>query len=232
MDLQTSTVAAPSGGYAFAVSGVEIAKMFPLALGGVLNIDSPDTISGNGSVSDEILDFKVTSSVAVSGTLAAPDSFGQFTINLTGGFSPKNPAAKIQFTGYIVDNTHIKLIESDSSENDGTAQLNANPAAMPASLSGFADINLGFGANPDQPFTGSFSAPASNGLFPGTLVGTNNNILSSVVFTPQIAVDYYIIDPGHGFFIETDLVTQGAPQNGQLSLGYYAERTPVCDGCP
>jgi hypothetical protein len=39
-------------------------------------------------------------------------------------------------------------------------------------------------------------------------------------------------DPTHGFFIETDLVTQGAQQNGQVSLGYYAARTPVCDGCP
>jgi hypothetical protein len=413
MDLQTSTVAAPSGGYAFAVSGVEISKMFPLALGGVLNIDSPDTISGNGSVSDEILDFKVTSSVAVSGALTSPDSFGQFTMNLTGSFSPKNPTAKIQFTGYIVDDTHINLIESDNgsgtgfgstsglaigqgnatgtfadnasfsgtyvfglsgvdlsneniepstltaagvftadgsgnltngftdtflllnavqgtstqpqtgaqisgsfggtysvdssgtgrasltfnnlnpaprfgyqpiiffyltgngnpplvlqggdthyplvgtgiaypqttpltfsgdygfsftqqngNENDGTAQMDANPAAIPAALSGLADINLGFGPNPDQPFTGIFSTPASNGLFPGTLVGTNNDILSSVVFTPQIAVDYYIIDPSHGFFIETDLVTQGAQQNGQISMGYYAERTPVCDGCP
>jgi len=414
MDLQTSTVTAPSGGYAFAVSGVEIAKMFPLAVGGVLNIDSPDTISGNGSVSDEILEFKVTAGVVVSGTLTPPDSFGGVTMNLTAHFSPNNPPAKIQFTGYIVDNTHIKLIESDNSsgtgfgstaglaigqgdatgtftdngsfsgtyvfglsgvdlssgnidpstltaagvftadgsgnltngftdtflllntvqgtsaqpqtgaqisasfggtysvdssgtgrasltvnnfnpnpkfgyqpviffyltgngnpplvleggdthypsvgtgiaypqsaapltfsgdygfsftqqngsENDGTAQMDANPAAMPASLSGFADINLAFGANPDQPFTGSFSMPTSNGLFPGTLVGTNNNILSSVVFTPQIAVDYYIIDPGHGFFVETDLVTQGAQQNGQLSFGYYAARTPVCDGCP
>ncbi len=365
-------------------------------------------------MSDEILKFKVIPSVAVSGTLTTPDSFGQFTMNLTGGFSPSNPPAKIQFTGYIVDDTHIKLIESDNtsgtgfgstaglaigqgaatgtfttntsfsgtyvfgvsgvdlsngniapstltsagvftadgsgnltngftdtflllntvqgtatqpqtgaqisaafggtysvdssgtgrasltldsfqprpktwvstrnlflshrqrkpaagaggwryplsiawngnslsaigltltfsgdygfsftqqngSENDGTAQMNANPAGTPPSLSGFADIILGFGANPDQPFTGSFSTPASNGLFPGTLVGTNNNAVSSVAFSPQIAVDYFIVDPDHGFFVETDLVTQGAQQNGQVSLGYYAMRTPVCEGCP
>jgi len=413
MDLQTSTVA-PSGGYAFAVNGVQITKMFPLALGGVLNIDSPNKISGNGSVSDEILKFKVIPSAAVSGTLTTPDSFGQFTMNLTGGFSPSNPPAKIQFTGYIVDDNHIKLIESDNTsgtgfgstaglaigqgaatgtfttnasfsgtyvfgvagvdlsngniapstltsagvftadgsgnlnngftetflllntnqgtstqpqtgaqisaafggtysvdssgtgrasltlessspdpksgyqpvtffyltgdgnppvvleggdthypslgtgiaypqsalpltfsgdygfsftqqygiENDGTAQMNVNSAGTPPSLSGFSDIILGFGANPDQPFTGSFSTPASNGLFPGTLVGTNNNAVSSVAFSPQIAVDYYIIDPDHGFFVETDLVTQGAQQNGQVSLGYYAVRTPVCEGCP
>ena len=412
MDLQTSTTA-PSGGYAFAVNGLEIAKMLPMAFGGVFNIDSPNTISGNGSVSDEILAKKVTATATLSGTLTPPDSFGGVTLNLTTSFAKTTP---IQFTGYIVDATHITLIESDnttpttpgfgstaglaigqgaatgtftsnasfsgtyvfgvpgvdlsnsnilpatltsaglftadgsgnlnsgftdtfllfntvqgtvsqpqtgaqisasftgqysvdtsgtgrasstsitfdpepkhgyqplfffyltgngnpplvleggddhypllgagiaylqstnpltfsgdygfsftqvnsSAENDGTAQMNANPAAMPPSLSGFADLNLAFSANLDQPFTGGFSTPASNGLFPGTLVG-NSNIVNSVVFTPQIAVDYYIIDPGHGFFVETDLVTQGAQQNGQVSLGYYAVRTPLCDGCP
>lgn len=412
MELQTSTDA-PSGGYAFAVSGVEVAKMLPLAFGGVLNIDSPNTISGNGSVSDEILAKKVNASgVGLSGTLMNPDSFGGVTLNLTAGFSPKK--SPIQFTGYIVDNTHIKLIESDNtsgtgfgstaglaigqgvatgtftdntsfsgtfvfgvpgvdlsnsniepstltsyglftadgsgnltngftdtflllntaqgttaqpqtgaqisaafggtyavdssgtgrtsltfdnfnpnpkhgyqpvfffyltgngnpplvleagdthypslgagiayrqsaapltfsgdygfsftqqngSENDGTAQMNANSTVTPPSLSGFADLNLDFGANPDQPFTGSFSTPVSNGLFQGTLVGTNNDIVSSAIFTPQIAADYYIIDPSQGFFVETDLVTQGAQQNGQVSFGHYAARTPVCDGCP
>jgi hypothetical protein len=126
----------------------------------------------------------------------------------------------------------FSFTQQNGIENDGTAQMNADPAATPPALSGFADINLGFGANPEQPFTGNFSTPASNGVFQGTLVGTNNDIVSSAVFTPQIAVDYYIIDPGHGFFVETDLVTQGALQNGQVSLGYYAERAPVCDGCP
>ncbi len=410
MDLQTST-AAPSGGYAFAVSGLEIAKLLPMAFGGVFNIDSPNTISGNGSVSDEILAKKVTTAATLSGSLTPPDSFGGVTVNLTTGFAKTTP---IQFTGYIVDATHIKLIESDNTtpttpgfgstaglaigqgpatgtftsnasfsgtyvfgvpgvdlsnsnilpatltsaglftadgsgnlnsgftdtfllfntvqgtvsqpqtgaqisasftgqysvdtsgtgrasstsitfdpepkhgylpvfffyltgngnpplvleggddhypslgagiaypqtapltfsgdyglsftqqngaENDGTAQINANPTAMPPSLSGFADLNLAFSANLDQPFTGGFSSPASNGLFPGTLVG-NNNIVNSVVFTPQIAVDDYVIDPGHGFFVETDLVTQGAQQNGQVSLGYYAVRTPLCDSCP
>jgi hypothetical protein len=87
MDLQTSS-APPSGGYAFVVSGRQISKMAPLAFGGVLNIDSPNTISGKGSVSDEVLKFKVFPGVAVSGTLTPPDSFGVVTINLTGGFSP------------------------------------------------------------------------------------------------------------------------------------------------
>ena len=415
IDLQTST-AAPSGGYAFAVSGTDVVKTLPIAFGGVFNVDSADTISGNGSVTDEILAKKVTATdLGLSGTLTTPDQFGAFTLNLTAPFGVANKPIPVQFTGYIVDAIHIKLIESDnttgntaafgstaglaigqgtatgtftgnaslsgtyvfgvsgvdlsnsnilpstltsagvftadgngnlnngftdtfllfntdqgtvnnpqngaqisaafdgtysvdssgtgrasltfsnfnpdpkhdyqpvlffyltgngnpslvleggdlhypslgagiaypqtapltfsgdyglsfvqvnsSGENDGTAQMNATPT--PPSLSGVADFNLAFSSNTDQPFSGGFSSPASNGLFPGTLVGTNNSIVNSVVFTPQIGVDYYIIDPGHGFFVETDLVNATPPeQQGQVSFGYYATRTPLCDGCP
>jgi hypothetical protein len=437
MDLQTST-AAPAGGYAFALSGLQLAKMFPVAFGGVFNIDSPNTISGNGSVADEILAKKVTANaVGLSGTLTSPDSFGAVTLNLTAGFGAANKPIPLQLTGYIVDNAHIKLIETDntagsaapfgstvglaigqgtatgtfttntsfsgtyvfgvtgvdlgtsqytanpgnipststsaglftadgsgdltsgftdiflqqncaqktctkgggtpqgagisssftgtysvdssgtgrttlngltfiseppdpaykptfyfyltgltgtgdpaalvlaagdtaapihypwvgagiaypqtapltftgdyglsftqvnaSGENDGTAQMNANPTATPPSLSGIADVNLAFSPTSDQSFTGSFSAPASNGVFPGAL-GTNNattNNNNSSVFNPQIGVDYYIIDAGHGFFVGTDLLNATSPeQQGQVSFGYYAARTPLCDGCP
>jgi len=126
---------------------------------------------------------------------------------------------------------------SAASENDGTAQLHVNSTTTPASSSGITDVNLDFGATQEQPFTGTFSAPTATGPFPGTLVGTNNATVSSLAFTPQIAVDYYYIDPGHGFFVETDLVNSVAPTtpptpSGQVSFGYYAARTPVCTGCP
>jgi hypothetical protein len=119
---------------------------------------------------------------------------------------------------------------SGSIENDGTAQMNVNPTATPP-LSGVADVNLDFGAIPDQPFIGTFSSPAAEGFVPGTLAATSPT--TSAVFNPQIAVDYYAIDSSHGLFVETDVVTQGALQNGQVSLGYYAARMPVCTpGCP
>ncbi len=118
-------------------------------------------------------------------------------------------------------------------ENDGTAQLNADATTAPPSLSGVADVNLDFGANQDQPFTGTFATPAATAPFAGILVGTNNSVSSSSVFFPQIAADYYFIDPNRGFFVETDLVNATSPeQTGQVSLGYYAVRTPVCAGCP
>ena len=457
MDQQPSSPAAPTGGYAFVASGADIVninKLQAVAVGGVFNIDSANTISGNGSVADEILVKAVDPGTAglsstLSGTLTpafgattVPDQFGAFLLNLTTQFGSNGKSTALQFTGYIIDSTHIKLIESDavttggkpfgitagqaigqgaatgkftdstslsgpyvfgvlgtdlsinpntsttntapatftsvgvvtatgaqgsqsgtlsngftdtflelntaqgtpqnpqsgsqisaaydgtytvdstgtgravltftnfspnpkngylpevffyltgltgggnpaalvlqaadsdtgekhypslgagtayvqsasiplfngdfgasftqelssgSQENDGTAQMNGNPSATPP-LSGAADINL-FGANQDQPFTSTFSTmacPDSNGsdhCLPGILIGTNNVNVTSVVFTPQIAVDYYSIDSDHGFFVETDLVTPGALQNGQVSFGYYAPRTPVCGGC-
>ena len=114
MDLQTSTTP-PTGGYAFVVNGTNVAKTVPLAIGGVFNIDSPNTISGNGSVADEILSRKVNASAAtLFGTLSNPDSFGMITVNLTAPFGNKGQAVPIQLTGYIVDDTHIRIVESDS----------------------------------------------------------------------------------------------------------------------
>ena len=117
MDLQTNP-AAPSGGYAFVVSGTDIATASPTAIGGVFNIDSTRTISGNGSVADQDLAGSLTSKQALSGTVSNPDSFGGITVNLN---VPGFPSATIfKFTGYIVDATHIKLIESDNDSGSGS----------------------------------------------------------------------------------------------------------------
>lgn len=421
MDLQTSTIA-PAGGYAFVLSGTDLPKATPLAFGGVFNIDSPNSISGTGSVVDEILGKKLNAiALGLSGSLTAPDSLGSFTLNFNAPFGTTNKAIPLQFVGYIVDATHVDLIETDTSsgnaspfgltaglaiaqgnavgtftsnasfsgayafgipgtdlsffssadgfiatpatltsagmfaadgagnltngfsdtflaintyqgtlvnpqtgaqisapftgtysvdatgtgrvtstaitfnpepkgnylplfffyltgnggpalvleggdlhypsvgtgiaypqstasptftgdygfsftqeldafnENDGVGPVNANSTAMPPSLSGIADINLGFGANQDQPFAGTFGA-TTGASFSGILVG--DAVAASVAFNPQIAVDYFVIDPTRGFFIETDLINAIAPeQPGQVSLGYYEVRTPVCAQC-
>ena len=66
----------------------------------------------------------------------------------------------------------------------------------------------------------------------------NPNFFSSVSNSTggQISADYYVIDSGHGFVIETDgggtdTISPGA-NPGNLTFGYYATRTPVCQGCP
>jgi hypothetical protein len=379
MDLQTS-VASPMGGYAFVASGTDIATASPTALGGIFNIDSPHTISGNGSIADQNLAGTVSAKKKLSGTVSDPDSFGAVTLTLNVGFE----TSPIQFTGYIVDATHMKIIESDNtiggtdvgstggvaiaqggatgsfttdasfsgtyvfgvlgedmsvfipatvtsvglftadgngalangftdtflwgaatqasstfdgtylidtmgtgrvqvnfshltphptpayqpvlflyltgngnpplfldsggvnypslgagiayprsassltfngdygfsftqqngSETDGTGQFTASAAAN--TVSGVADFNSGFALSAGQTLNDTFVSPDSNGRFAATL------------FNSTIAVEYYIIDANHGFFVETDLVNPGS---GQVSFGYYAARTPVCSGC-
>lgn len=141
--------------------------------------------------------------------------------SLGAGIAYPQAAAPFTFGG----DYGFRFTQQDGSEDDGTAQLTANPATTPPSLSGFADDSRAG----DQPFSGTFTAPAANGngVFAGSLEnGTGGSAFPGSPFN----VDYYVIDQYHGFFVETDLVS--GPTTGQLSFGYYAGRTPVCSGCP
>jgi len=71
--------------------------------------------------------------------------------------------------------------------------------------------------------TGSFQTSPIGGRLTGTL--------SNPLFPADLSLAYYLIDSSHGFFVETD----GGPNGenpGNLSFGYFATRTPVCQGCP
>ena len=72
MDLQTTTIAAPTAGYAFVVNGTDVTTLSPTAFGGILNIDSPGGVSGNGSVADQDVGGAVTTNSLISGTISAP----------------------------------------------------------------------------------------------------------------------------------------------------------------
>jgi hypothetical protein len=122
-----------------------------------------------------------------------------------------------QLTGPLkLDGTYgFSFTQQNGSENDGTGQLTANANAQ--TISGVADINFGFSPSFNSPFTDALNTPDANGRMTGTF------------FNPSANVAYYMIDSTRGFFVETDLVDPGT---GQVSLGYYAARTPICAGCP
>ena len=102
---------------------------------------------------------------------------------------------------------------SGGTESDATGQITVDGTAL--TLTGVVVTNFGFNPVPETPLTGSFNNPKGR-RFAGTL--------SNQLFPGVLSVTYYIIDPDHGLFIETDSV--------QLSLGYFAARVPVCQGCP
>jgi hypothetical protein len=152
MDLQTS-VAPPLGGYAFVVSGLSNALdpvsslPDPLAFGGVFNVDSPGVISGTGSVADEDVGCSgngcVLNSATLSGTVSPPSPLGAVTINLTASFT----ALPVQLTGYIVDATQIKLIESDNGSGTGFGATSGVAIAQGAATATFSG---------NRAFSGSF----------------------------------------------------------------------------
>lgn len=108
LDLQTPK-SQLSGGYAFVTSGVNIPGK-PLGFGGIINVDGPGTISGKGSVADDIDNTTHTPGATLSGTVANPDPLGKAVFELTASFTHQN----IALVAYIIDNTHVKLIENDT----------------------------------------------------------------------------------------------------------------------
>jgi hypothetical protein len=113
LDLQTS-LAAPSGGYAFFVGGVDLLGG-PLVIGGVINVDNvggAGNISGAGSVFDEN-DAGTLSpdELFAASTVTAPDAFGQVVFIL----NPLTPDGvtinEFTMVGYVVDADHIRWVE-------------------------------------------------------------------------------------------------------------------------
>jgi hypothetical protein len=118
VDLQTS-IAAPSGGYAFAVSGLDNENpQEPLAVGGILNF-SGTALSTTGSIFD--CNDAGAPSLGQSfsgGTITAPDSFGRVTVTLNP--SSACTLAQLVFGGYIIGANQIQLVESGSDTFNGT----------------------------------------------------------------------------------------------------------------
>jgi hypothetical protein len=111
MELQTA-VNPLGGGYAFVMGNTT----FPIVFGGVFNIDNnPETgvISGAGSVGD-IDEFGEIGTGGLTGTVSAPDSFGQVGITISSVFGD------ITMSGFIVDDSHIRLVQTDGNlQNSG-----------------------------------------------------------------------------------------------------------------
>jgi len=110
LDLQTPK-SHLSGGYAFVTSGVNLASTpKPLGFGGIINVDGPGTISGKGSVADDIDNTTQNLNQTLTGTVASPDPFGKAVFTLTASFT----AQTVVLVGYVIDDTHVRLIENDT----------------------------------------------------------------------------------------------------------------------
>ncbi|MGH9495102.1 MAG: beta strand repeat-containing protein [Candidatus Sulfotelmatobacter sp.] len=109
LDLQTST-AAPSAGYAFMVQGVNF-NGGSLSIGGVLQMDGSGGITATGSVFDVENAGTPLANESINSTgssVTGPDASGRVVITVSPTSSSLHPFST---AGYIVDATHIQLVE-------------------------------------------------------------------------------------------------------------------------
>lgn len=187
LDLQTST-AAPAGGYAFFTAGLDGLGPLPIAIGGVINVDSVGGISGTGSVFDQNDDGTLSpNELFAASIVTTPDSFGQVTFDL----KPKTPDSTVLefiMVGYIVDADHIRWVEDGFDDTlqgtmGGTALGQGNKVGTysSSSLSGSSGIfgAVGYDTNGPLQTAGllSFNADGS--------VGGNVSFNDFVALSPQ-----------------------------------------------
>jgi hypothetical protein len=149
LDLQTTT-AAPAGGYAFFAFGRDSAKSATV-IGGVINVDGPGTISGNGSVFD-INDGGLAAPLAAqsfaASTITAPDSMGRVGFKLVP--SAASGIAQINLVGYVVDAKHIRLVETTDAYGGFTGGTALGQTGTFTSSS-ISSANFVFGAAGEDP---------------------------------------------------------------------------------
>ena len=119
LDLQTGK-AAPTGGYAFQVSGLDgdTNGPNPLGIGGVLRISG-----GAIDTTNSIFDYNdggtgAQAQTFTSGTVGAPDSFGRVQISLTP--SSSSGAPQFGLIGYIIGTNRIQFVEVANDGINGT----------------------------------------------------------------------------------------------------------------
>jgi hypothetical protein len=142
LDLQTST-AVPAGGYVLTLSGGD-QYTDSIWMGGVLNVDGAGDISGNGSILDVVGGQSLYTGTQTLGAspLSAPDPNGRFQFQLTNG--PSSTLPTIYMVGYIIDATHIRLIETGDQQDSTNFQgvLGGTALGQGANTGGFSTASV------------------------------------------------------------------------------------------
>jgi hypothetical protein len=191
LDMQATGLSTPSGGYAFSTIGLDRSGS-PLALGGIINVDGSGVISGTGSVFD-MNDHGVLSpdqSFAAS-TVTAPDSLGRVSFLLNP--DPASSVPPFTLAGYMVDASHLRLVEASDSLGGSTG----GTALGQALVGTFSSIDI-LGANLVLVMAGSDGAGAVQVV---GLLETSSNAMG-------------------GYLSFNDLAAQ-SPQGGVYAVGRY-----------
>lgn len=231
MDRQASTIAPLSAGYAFVLSGTDFSGNGVTAIGGVLNVDNQanntNNISGTGSVADQNLPAlgNPTSTFQTKpfGNVSFPDPFGMVTLTLN---APLFSMPVMQLAGYIVDATHIQLIESDSGgggtvaglaigQGSATGTFLDDSAFSGTYVFGFSGVDLANG-QPDTLTSAGVITPNGAGGYTAGYADTTFQSLSS----PTTGLPAQITGSFTGNYSNT------IPGTGRVRSGLYGYVTP------
>jgi hypothetical protein len=200
IDQQTST-AAPAGGYAFNLGGLDgAAQPCNLVVGGILNISGASIL-----VANSVFDYNDGGSIGqaqtfASGTVSAPDSFGRVVFTLTPGANTGVPS--FAAAGYTVGTNQIQLVETNDTlggdlggtalgQGSNTGRFNlASVAGNSYAFGAIGQDNTSSGGSNIVQLAGGFGLNA-NGTVSGDLA--LNDLYFS--FGSQITGGTYTIDP-------------------------------------
>ncbi len=192
LDLQDTTAitALPSGGYAFQVQGIDSGGN-TLDIGGVLNFDGTGLLT-SASIFDQdrggILSTAETLDTTAS-LVSGPDASGRLLISL----KPTDTTLPIvNFAGYIVDATHIRLAEvadPSGSTTGGSALGQGTNLAVEGNtyVVGLTGANI----------NGLFHAAATLTLASGNVTGTisYNDLTAEQSSAAPITAGTFVADP-------------------------------------
>jgi hypothetical protein len=216
LDAQTS-VAAPAGGYAFNLGGLD-GNSTPKALvvGGILNISGASL-----SIANSVLDFNDAGTIEqkqnfTAGTIGAPDAFGRVVFNLTPAVSSGLPAFTV--AGYTVNTSQVQFVETDDSLNGdlGGVAIGQGSNTGTFSKTSVSGVSYAFGANGQDYTTAGNNLVQLAGGFGLNADGTvGGNIALNDLnyhFGATITGGNYTIDPT-GRVTLTATVTSGSITN-------------------
>ena len=208
LDLQSTSLPAPSEGYAFFDAGwtpnlSDPTTALPFSLGGVINVDSAGAISGTGSIfdlNDSGNGILSPEQPFTTSSVSGPDASGFVTFTLNPGVSSGVP--QIILEGYMVDSGHIRLVEN------WQAELSASPPGFGSIAGGTALAQTGIGA---------FNAISGSYIF--SMSGFDNNSNGSLGPDQVAGVLAFNADSsvtGNASF--NDQVSANPPQGGNVLM--------------
>jgi hypothetical protein len=228
IDQQTSA-AAPAGGYAFNLGGLDgTVQLNNLVIGGILNISGASISVGNS-----IFDYNDGGTIGQaqtfsSGTVGAPDSFGRVVFTLTPSTSSGVPSFSV--AGYIVGTNQIQLVETNDTlggdlggtalgQGSNTGQFNlAGVAGGSYAFEAIGQDNTATGGSNIVQIAGGFGLNA-NGTVSGKIA--LNDLFFQ--FGSQVTGGTYTVDPTGRVTLTATISSNSISNNPTFTFQLYLD---------